>query len=244
MAAAVNRQLADTEAKLQELNKLARQRQIFNDKTSFVQELTFEIKQSLTDLNREIEVLSQDVERSAQQSARTRNDFQVHNRNLTETLKGRLLDLTQKFKDALELRTKNMRQQDMRRNLYTSTEDTGNTLATSSRVAFDLESGQQSQAFAERGHLYYQSRAEAMENVQRVIGELGQIFGKVASMVSHHEEMIQRIDADVDDSLHHIKEGESQLLRFYKNVSSSRTLILKVFGIVVFFILFFVLFLA
>ena len=48
-----------------------------------------------------------------------------------------------------------------------------------------------------------------MENVQRVIGELAAIFQRVATMIAHQEEMIQRIDDDLDASMHHIREGKS-----------------------------------
>lgn len=46
-----------------------------------------------------------------------------------------------------------------------------------------------------------------MENVQRVIGELATIFQRVATMISHQDEMIQRIDHDIDTSMHNIREG-------------------------------------
>ena len=48
---------------------------------------------------------------------------------------------------------------------------------------------------------------QAVENVQRVIGELASIFQRVATMITHQEEMIQRIDQDLDSSMSHLREG-------------------------------------
>ncbi|CDJ58223.1 syntaxin, putative [Eimeria maxima] len=84
----------------------------------------------------------------------------------------------------------------------------------------------------------------AVENVQRVIGELAGIFQRVATMIAHQEEMIQRIDQDLDHSMHHIREGQHELLNFYNRISSNRSLIIKVFLMLMAFILFFVFFLS
>uniref|UniRef100_A0A8C9H9B2 t-SNARE coiled-coil homology domain-containing protein n=1 Tax=Piliocolobus tephrosceles TaxID=591936 RepID=A0A8C9H9B2_9PRIM len=39
---------------------------------------------------------------------------------------------------------------------------------------------------------YLHSRADAMENIQKVIGDLAQMFQKVATLVTQQDEMIKR----------------------------------------------------
>ncbi|EEQ98637.1 syntaxin 5, putative [Perkinsus marinus ATCC 50983] len=110
---------------------------------------------------------------------------------------------------------------------------------------FDIEGGrdeQQEQML--QGPGYLNARANAVQAVQRTIGELGQMFEKVSSMVYEQDEMIMRIDSDVDDTMGHLNEGQNQLLKYFHSISGNRSLILKIFAILVCFVIFFVLFLA
>lgn len=58
------------------------------------------------------------------------------------------------------------------------------------------------------------AKAEALANVQRAIGDLTQIFQRVATLVTEQNEMIQRIDADTDISLDNVKTGLSLIYIF------------------------------
>mmetsp|Transcript_124286 Transcript_124286/g.397609 ORF Transcript_124286/g.397609 Transcript_124286/m.397609 type:complete len:143 (-) Transcript_124286:156-584(-) len=142
-----------------------------------------------------------------------------------------------------------MEQQDKRRQLYSAGQGSGaNPFANKQRPApsgsaDDLEGGGGVQAMAqERG--YHHSRAEAVQNVQKTIGELAQMFSKMAVLVTAQEEMIQRIDSDLDSTITNVDEGQQHLLKYFQYISSNRGLIIKVFLILIFFVVFFVVFLA
>ena len=49
----------------------------------------------------------------------------------------------------------------------------------------------------------------------------------------------QRIDANTDDAAFNIEEGHNQILKYKNTVLSNRGLILKIFGVLFFFIIFF-----
>nr|CEL68905.1 TPA: syntaxin, putative [Neospora caninum Liverpool] len=242
-AADIGTQLHRTSLKLKELAKFARQRSIYNDKTAQTQELTYEIKKAITELNCKIEYLEQMARNSGNDSGQSRQ----HYNTMVDMLKGRLLDVTKEFKDVLLLRTENMKKQDERRNLYSFTGTLNPSSSTYGKATgdYDLEGGEQMQLTAQReASSYAQSRAEAVENVQRVIGELATIFQRVATMISHQDEMIQRIDQDIDTSVHNIRQGQTELLNYFNRISSNRALILKIFAILFAFIVFFVFFLS
>jgi len=237
--------------KIRELNRLVRQRGIFNDKTSEIQELSFDVKTAITTLNGRLEALSRDASNAGSYGFH----YQAHHTNVVETLKSRLLELTKDFKDTLQIRAESMKQQDNRRNMYSFSGPPGSSSkpSTSSQYTFnpsteanyDVESGgQQSVQVMERGSLYHQSRAEAVESVHRMISELAQMFQKVAALVHQQDEMVQRIDENVDHSLSNVKQGQSELLKYYNTISSNRSLIIKVFLMVMLFIGFFIVFLA
>ena len=46
----------------------------------------------------------------------------------------------------------------------------------------------------------------------------------------------QRVDENLDDSLTNVREGYSQLQRYWRNLSSSRGLMMRVFAVLLFFI--------
>lgn len=244
-SAEIGSAIHQTSVKVQELRRMAKKKGIFEDKTSEIQEITYCVKQEIQLLNQKIELL----ERKARGTGPNRN-YQTHSSNMVDTLKTRLMEVTKDFKNALEDRTNTLQQQDQRRNLYCAGQGrVENPFMKQNRPspsgnAEDLEnggSGGQTMAL-ERG--YHHSRAEAVQTVQRTIGELAQMFQKMAVMVTAQEEMIQRIDHDMDDTLSNLDQAQSHLLRYFQHISSNRGLILKVFLILIFFVVFFVVFLA
>lgn len=60
---------------------------------------------------------------------------------------------------------------------------------------------------------YIQSRADAMQNIEATIVELGSIFQQLAHMVKEQEDTIQRIDAGVDEAQLHVEAAHTELLR-------------------------------
>lgn len=227
--------------KVQELRKMAKKKDIFNDRTSDIQELTCRVKDDIQGLDRKIAALEQRVNGQG-----PNRSVQAHSKNVVETLKTRLLEVTKDFKDALETRTKTMEKQQERRSGYTRTPAGADPFsqrrqATPGGNPDDPESGMPAMS---QTQLYHNSRAQAVESVQRTIGELATMFQKMAVMVTAQEEMIQRIDHDVDDTLDNMNNAQDNLLKYFHHISSNRALIIKVFMILLFFVVFFIIFLA
>lgn len=105
--------------------------------------------------------------------------------------------------------------------------------------------GQQSQALiAAPQDQYLASRADALHQVESTIVELGSIFQQLAHMVHEQGEMAMRIDENVDDSLANVDAGQAQLLKYLSAISSNRYLIMKVFAVLLTFMVFFIMFIA
>lgn len=90
---------------------------------------------------------------------------------------------------------------------------------------------------------YYESREIAVTEVEKTIGELGTLFKRLATMISEQQEMVERIDDDVEQAVSHADRAHTLLLKTYEKVSSNKALYTKIFAILALFILFFVLFL-
>ncbi|XP_022730269.1 syntaxin-32 [Durio zibethinus] len=91
---------------------------------------------------------------------------------------------------------------------------------------------------------YMQSRAEALHNVESTIHELSNIFTQLATMVSQQGELAIRIDENMDESLANVDGAQSQLVRYLNNISSNRWLMIKIFFILIVFLMFFLFFVA
>lgn len=243
---------------LNQLSQLAKQRTLFDDKSADVNALTFRIKQALTGLSSNVDSLEGLCGTLPTSGSPGSQHAAAHRQAILTSLRTRLLDLTREFKDILELRSNNLKQLESRRGLYGQARPDSAASATSMmrrpnnltgtrgpdpNVAYDLEGQTQSVVLA-TNTMYHHSRVEAVEQIQRLVGELSGMFTKVASMVGQQEEMVMRIDATVDDSLQRLREGQTHLLKYFNAISSQRSLILKLLGMIAAFAVFFIVFLA
>jgi syntaxin 5 len=86
---------------------------------------------------------------------------------------------------------------------------------------------------------YQQSRNVALESVEAAIQELGYVFSHLAHLVSIQGETVQRIDADIEEAQVHVEQGQQELLKYWRYVSSNRWLLIKCFAILIAFLFFF-----
>ncbi|KAK9071949.1 hypothetical protein SSX86_008380 [Deinandra increscens subsp. villosa] len=91
---------------------------------------------------------------------------------------------------------------------------------------------------------YMQSRAEALHNVESTIHELGNIFTQLATMVSQQGELAIRIDENMEDTLANVEGAQGQLMRYLNSISSNRWLMIKIFFVLIAFLMIFLFFVA
>ncbi|CAG9761893.1 unnamed protein product [Ceutorhynchus assimilis] len=256
----VGKNIASTYAKLEKLTLLAKRKSLFDDKTAEIQELTYIIKSDLNSLNQQIAQL-QNVSKRQKQSTNGKH-LQSHSSNIVLALQSKLATMSTDFKQILEVRTENLRHQKNRRDQFSQgglpppTNGQSSLLfqEQDSQVSVNLENQplipRQSQSQMQAALMYdetdnyLQSRAETMQNIESTIVELGGIFQQLAHMVKEQEEMVERIDTNVQDAELNIEAAHAQILKYFKSVSSNRWLMIKVFGVLIFFFIFFIVFLA
>ncbi|KAK9103807.1 hypothetical protein Sjap_021061 [Stephania japonica] len=103
---------------------------------------------------------------------------------------------------------------------------------------------QQQQQMVPLQDTYMHSRAEALQNVESTIHELSNIFQQLATMVSQQGEIAIRIDENMDDTLANVEGAQGQLLKYLNSISSNRWLMLKIFFVLIVFLMIFVFFVA
>ncbi|KAH1067809.1 hypothetical protein J1N35_032796 [Gossypium stocksii] len=107
-----------------------------------------------------------------------------------------------------------------------------------------LQQQQQQQQMVPQQDSYMQSRAEALQNVESTIHELGTIFNQLATLVSQQGEIAIRIDENMDDTLANVEGAQGQLLKYLNSISSNRWLMMKIFFVLIFFLMVFLFFVA
>ncbi|XP_048326274.1 syntaxin-31 isoform X3 [Ziziphus jujuba] len=117
------------------------------------------------------------------------------------------------------------------------------------RLAVDSPPSQQMemsmlQQVVPRQENYMQSRAVALHNVESTISELGGIFTHLATMVAQQGELAIRIDDNMDESLANVEGAHSSLLRHLNQISSNRWLLIKIFAVLILFLIVFLFFVA
>jgi syntaxin 5 len=113
-----------------------------------------------------------------------------------------------------------------------------------SSSSYSQQQQQQQQQTVALQDSYLTSRQEALHQVESTIVELGNIFQQLAHMVHEQGEMTMRIDENVDETLSNVEAGQAQLLKYLNAISSNRWLMLKVFGVIMIAMIFFLLFVA
>ena len=143
-----------------------------------------------------------------------------------------------------------MAQQKLRREQFTTSAMPSNSSSTVIDFSDHLEKSNESQTqqqlliYEDQSTDYLEERVSTMQSIESTIVELGTIFNQLAQMVQQQEEMITRIDANVTDTALNVEAAHQSLLQYFASVTNNRWLILKVFGILFFFFILFVVLLS
>jgi len=238
-AAQIGKGIFDTASKLSRLAKLAKKKTLFDDPSLEIQELTYIIKMDITNLNKQIENLQLLV-------AANNNQTSKHSETVIGNLKSKLANTAKDFRDVLEVRTLNLKEQQRSRMEFTGS-PTLSRRATQKPFYEDQpeNNGEVSitmplQELVQQD--YTRSRLDAVQSIQGTIIELQGMFTQLANLVVEQGEMITRIDADIDDASHRVEEAQNQLLKFYQRLTSNRSLTIKIFLVLIIFVVLFVVF--
>jgi len=340
-ASTIGKEINNTVTKLQRLTQLAKRRTMFDDNPTEINDLIQAVKQDINRINQRIDYLqvkSKDKNNNRRNNEEDNAQAIEHSKNVIVSLQSKLASTSNDFKNVLEIRTQNMREQKSRRDQYgvsnlstftspdldllknnplplyqsmnpsspLSTSSTLNSNASSSlnnntsNLGFNSASnkasasynsayngnipmyqplegtqkkdegkdtfisidmmdnqppngslglgniigGEQQQLLANPVHTeYLESRSQAIDSIESTIAELGQIYQNFAQILAGQRETVQRIDDNIADVEMNVEGAQTQLMKYYNNISNNRWLIIKALGIVLIFFLIFVMFL-
>jgi len=183
-----------------------------------------------------------------------------------------LSGMSETFKSALEVRRENMLKQKKRKDEFSHASSLTNHMPRGSSLlekderramnspqayqngggSFAISIDDEAQPMYKNQELelvemqdsYISERATTMETIESTIVDLGNIMSSLSTMVQEQEEMVQRIDANVEVSELNVEAAHGEILQYFQSISSNRWLMIKIFGILIAFFVLFVVFFA
>ena len=262
-AAQIGRGIFEVSAKLEKLATMARARSLFEDNTEKINEITYIIKTDINTLNNEIDLLAKFV--AGEVGGPSGRDAKQNSDAIVNNLKTQLAHTTKSFAKVLQVRTKNLKEQNNRRKKFEGDSRSGISSRPPIRRTRDFsamlmpEEEKKSDGSADtvidittsaanqqmeviEQDTYVLSRAQAVEDIEKIIVELGQMYTRLVNIVAMQEEMTIRIDENITTSLQNVESGHGELLKYFDKLSSNQWLILKIFAVLIAFSVFFVVF--
>ena len=83
-----------------------------------------------------------------------------------------------------------------------------------------------------------QTRLDEARQAETMLGELGQLFGKMSTLISTQGEVLEKIEDDVEAAHADVIAGQEELTTLYQLKKGNRPLIIKTFAILNFLIIF------
>lgn len=207
--------LRDCYAKLESFTVLAKTRTVFDDQ---------ELARLVEDISSDISVSKAQLDELHRLKPKP-----AHFGDPVSTLEQRLASVASTFKTSLENRSRKLQEQSARLEMFA-----GPT------VAVPESQEQQLLLMPERTDL--SERADAMHSIESTIIELGTVFNQLAHMVQAQGETITRIDMNISETTGNVEAAHEALLGYFASINSNRWLILKVFMVLFFFFIMFVIF--
>jgi syntaxin 5 len=232
-AANVNRDLTSVSESLSKLTQLVRQRNVFEDHSSEINDLTGVVQQQLGKVKSQMQLLDQLKQNAVRSRGRTQED--KHTEAVVTTLQTTFKDTATGFQELLQERSASLQGTKERRSKFTSNVDESIFHAHDDAEGM----GQLALHMPQSNLTYYNARVNDVKQVEKSIHELGDLFKEFARLVTEQEELVLRIDDDTTEALDNVNRGGAELQRYLRSISSNKWLLIKVFGVLFVFIIFF-----
>lgn len=243
-AQAFSRNIASVSTVILQLTEISGRRNIFDDQSAELTRLTHVVKTTLQKLHQDLEELEA-LKSAAVQSQRrapvhdtfrnvSQRSAEKHSETVVQSLKSKLAKTGQEFRIALQNQSQSMKTNSSRRQHFSSSDQ-----PQSFESVLNQETEQYQQQVTVGNVQYNRQRMQEAMQIESAVAEVNALFNDFTRLVHEQDDVIVRIDANVDDSLRNVNAGNNELLRYLAHLSSNRGLILKILGFLFMFLLFF-----
>lgn len=236
-------QISDVQNNLETINKLSKTSSAFNDTHLKITKLSNIIDSSLKGIEKQISLIRD-------RECKNLNNFQSKMvKNTTDALNIKLENISISYQKFLKTQGELIRSIEKRKtnllgndkkikhvNLY-------NKLPNEDIDENPNEGLKETMQQVNRNDLYSE-RSSAVQGIEKAMTELSSMFNRISQMIYRQGEMIERIDNETSISLEYIDKTQDEVFKLKEDVKSNRALILKVFGIIIAFLVFYIIFVS
>mmetsp|Transcript_12405 Transcript_12405/g.18550 ORF Transcript_12405/g.18550 Transcript_12405/m.18550 type:complete len:301 (+) Transcript_12405:54-956(+) len=214
----------------------------YGEETNTIKVKTIEMKEKLEHHKRDLKQLGVLLEQ-AKQNKQQQDQSQQHATTILQGLNCKLTYAANRFQKILKARTKNIKRQQKRAAQYgtttTSFQPTQQVMPTYKPIDGGEQQQQQTAMVTEDKSSIdiIVERTTEIKNIEKEIVNLNTMFVQLAETVKMHAELTDRIDTNITAAEHNAKETQFQLSRYFQRISSNRGLILKMFFVLVIFLI-------
>jgi len=97
----------------------------------------------------------------------------------------------------------------------------------------------QQQSYSTSNASRARERVENAKMVAKQFAQVGEMTATLAEIVEQQDEWIADLETETDQASEHVERGQTELLKLWQNVSGDRGLMLKLFAVLIFFIILF-----
>jgi syntaxin 5 len=234
---------------------VVKKRTPFDDNVDNIQHLTAMVKEQLATQEYNLKELNEKIRQQQQQLHKQQSEHSTH---IVTGLNSRLMYATKQFQSVLQTRTNHIKQQRERRNMFTYNKPNFNRQLQqpSSQVtisiqdpahddqqqmngnSLQLQQVNHPELQIQQNDSYIRQRSDEVAQIGRDMQQLSTMFTELGTMVKLQGELAARIDDNVSHAVINIEEGQNELLKYFKRISSNRGLVLKMMFVMVVFIIF------
>jgi len=218
---------------LKEFSTALRKNSMHSVSSSKIDQMTEDLSRKLNDLGQGLDKLEKAI---ADQSNMLTPSVLEHYNIMSNSFRNQLMEFSRTFGKLLDQHQKSEIRRIERTKLfnYRDPQEMEQGFDDGEEDARDATSQLQSES--------HRTRIDGMQTVQKALYEVSQLFNRVSTMVAQQNEYVESIYSDVNDASWNFAAGESELKKYLHNISSSKWLILKIFAVIIFFVIFFILF--
>ena len=96
----------------------------------------------------------------------------------------------------------------------------------------------QAQIQMRRENRQTQNRLDSARQAEKSLAELTTMFSKMTNLIHSQGETLVKIEDDVEAAMDHVEAGRDEIVKLYEWTQGNRGLILKIFALLIFFIIF------
>ncbi|KAL0485091.1 t-SNARE family protein 5 [Acrasis kona] len=260
-ASQVSQGLQNTADILQKLTKLVKKRTPFNDNSDHIQHLTLMVKEQLATHGHTLNSLSGLIEQQKNNVYQKTEQSTQHTSHILTGLNSRLLYATQEFQKVLITRTKQKETERSRQSKFAYDSKPQSTRAvikpppspmTPQNTVINMShleeqnqpnNGAQLLEYAPNrltdvNDRMIQKRTDEVLQIEQDISNLGSMMGHLAVMIKQQGELMNRIDSNVMQARENVDLGQNQLMKYWRNIQGNQGLVLKMFFVLIVFIIF------